>query len=159
MLCAAPGYIARYGAPQAPAALRGHACIMERDGAETELWRFASASGKSLPPIPIRPRLVVNSAAAAVDSAAAGHGIARVMSYQAAAAITAGELVVLLPQHEPPAIPVHLVLPSARSGTAKHRAFVAFAVPRLRHALARAARESQPIMCEQPAQQPRPEAW
>jgi DNA-binding transcriptional LysR family regulator len=84
---------------------------------------------------------VVNSAAVAIDSAIAGHGITRVMSYQAAAAVAAGELVVLLAQHEPPPIPVHLVLPSTRSGAAKHRAFIAFAAPRLRQRLDRAARE------------------
>ncbi len=141
VLCAAPAYIERRGTPQMPASLREHACIMEREGADAEPWRFASASGRSLLPVPIRPRLVVNSAAAAVDSAVAGHGIARVMSYQAAAAVAAGNLVVLLPQHEPPPIPVHLVVPSARSGTARQRAFVAFAAPRLRHDLARAASE------------------
>lgn len=141
VLCASPAYIERCGAPKTPAALREHACIMERDGAETELWRFASAPGKPLLPISIQPRLVVNSAAVAVDSAEAGHGITRVMSYQAAAAVSAGKLVVLLTQHEPPPIPVHLVLPSARSKTTKQQAFVAFAAPRLRRDLDRAANQ------------------
>jgi DNA-binding transcriptional LysR family regulator len=141
VLCAAPAYIARRGAPQAPIDLLEHACIMEHDGAETETWRFVSASAKPLPPLSITPRLVVNSAAAAVDSAIAGHGVTRVMSYQATEAVTAGQLVVLLPQHEPPPIPVHLVSPSAGSATAKQRAFVAFAAPLLRQRLAVAASE------------------
>ena len=139
ILCASPTYIERCGLLKTPAGLREHACIMERDGAETELWRFASAPGKPLLPISIQPRLVVNSAAVAVDSAVAGHGITRVMSYQAAAAVSTGKLVVLLTQHEPPPIPVHLLLPSARSRTMKQRAFVAFAAPRLRRHLDRAA--------------------
>ena len=141
VLCASSAYLERCGAPQTPAALREHACIMEREGAETEQWRFASASGRLRTSIDVRPRLRVNSAEAAVDSAVAGHGIARVMSYQAAAAIAAGNLVVLLPKHEPPPIPVHLVLPSARSRTLKQRAFVAFAVPKLRDRLTKAASE------------------
>src|ERR1700761_7319002 len=70
-----------------------------------------------------------------------GHGIARVMSYQAAAAVAAGRLVVLLPKFEPPPIPVNLVMPSARSKTLKQRAFVEFAVPKLRERLALAATE------------------
>jgi DNA-binding transcriptional LysR family regulator len=102
VLCAAPAYIERCGMPRTPAALREHTCIMERDGAETELWRFVAAPGRPLLPISFRPRLVVNSAAAAVDSAVAGHGITRVMSYQAAAAVAAGKLIVLLVKHEPP---------------------------------------------------------
>ena len=141
VLCAAPAYLARHGAPAAPAALREHACVMERDGAETEVWRFAAAPGRALLPVPIRPRLVVNSASAAVDSAAAGHGITRVMSYQAAAAVAAGKLVVLLEEHEPPPIPVHLVLPSGRSRTAKQRAFAEYATPRLRDVLSRVRNE------------------
>jgi DNA-binding transcriptional LysR family regulator len=134
-------YIEQHGAPRTPAALREHACIMERDGAEMELWRFATAPGKSLLPISIRPRLVVNSASSAVDSAVAGHGITRVMSYQASEAVAAGKLVVLLPQHEPPPIPVHLVQSSGGSATSKQRAFAAFAAPKLRQCLTNAANE------------------
>ena len=141
ILCASPAYIKRCGVPGAPAELRDHACIMERDGAETELWRFKSASGKSLLPISVRPRLQVNSAEAAVDSAIDGHGIARVMSYQAAAAVATGQLLVLLPQSEPPPIPVHLVQPSARSKTVTQRAFVGFAAPELRDRLTQSAHE------------------
>jgi DNA-binding transcriptional LysR family regulator len=53
----------------------------------------------------------------------------------------AGKLVVLLAQYEPPPIPVHLVLPSTHAKTAKQRAFVAFAAPRLRRCLIKAASE------------------
>ena len=141
VLCAAPAYIARMGLPQTPSDLRDHACIMERDGAETESWRFAQVGGKPSPPVAIRPRLVVNSAAVAVESAEAGHGVTRVMSYQAAAAVVAGKLVVLLASHEPPPIPVHLVLPSSHAKTLKQRAFLAFAAPLLRHRLAKAGSE------------------
>jgi DNA-binding transcriptional LysR family regulator len=139
VLCAAPAYIKRRGLPRAPAALAEHDCIMERDGADTELWRFAAKPGRPLLPVSIRPRLVVNSAAAAVDSAVEGHGITRVMSYQAAAAVAAGKLTVLLTKHEPPPLPVHLLLPSVRSKTAKQRIFVSFAAPLLRRALINAA--------------------
>ena len=120
VLCASPGYIKRCGVPQSPAKLREHACIMERDGADTEFWRFGSKRGKSLLSIAVRPRLRVNSAAAAVESAVAGHGIARVMSYQAAVCRQApAKLVILLPKYEPPTIPVSLVVPSARSEDAE----------------------------------------
>ena len=58
-----------------------------------------------------------------------------------AAAIAAGTLTVLLAQYEPPPFPVHLVLPSARSRTAKQRAFLSFAAPLLRRALVHAAEQ------------------
>ena len=123
VLCAAPAYIAHCRSPQAPAALREHACVMERDAVEMEQWRFASAPGKPLQPVSVRPRLAVDCAAAAIDAAVAGHGITRVMSYQAAAAVAAGELVVLLVHHERPPIPVQLVLSSAGAAAGKQRAF------------------------------------
>lgn len=133
VLCASPSYLARRGTPGEPRDMADHDCIMEHDGAEIEAWRFASGT------VAVRPRLLVNSASAAVASAAAGHGITRVMSYQAAASVAAGELVVLLPEHEPPPIPVHLVLPSERPETPKVRAFLGFAAPELRKRLGEAA--------------------
>jgi DNA-binding transcriptional LysR family regulator len=139
VLCASPAYLERCGLPRAPTALTKHDCIMERDSAETELWRFTAARGRSPLAVSIRPRLVVNSAGAAVDSAVAGHGITRVMSYQAAAAVATGRLIVLLKAYEPVPIPVHLVVPSARSRTEKQRAFIEFAAPLLRQALRAAA--------------------
>ena len=116
---------------------------MKRDGADTELWRFAAKPGRPLLPVSIRPRLVVNSAAAAVDSAVEGHGITRVMSYQAAASVAAGKLTVLSAKQEPPPLPVHLLLPSVRSKTARQRIFVSFAAPLLRRALLNAAAAQQ----------------
>ncbi len=135
VLCASPAYLQRAGTLRTPDALIEHDCIMERADAETELWRFATRAGKPLHGVAVTPRLIVNSAAAAVDSAREGHGIARVMSYQAASAIASGELVILLPRYEPPPLPVHLVLPFPRARTAKQNAFMRFAAPRFHTAL------------------------
>lgn len=133
VLCAAPSYLARHGTPAEPRDLADHDCIMERDGAEVEAWRFPTGA------VTVRPRLVVNSASAAVASAAGGGGITRVLSYQVAASVSAGELVVVLSEHEPLPIPVHFVLPPERPPTARVRAFLAFAIPELRQRLLAAA--------------------
>lgn len=135
VVCAAPSYLSRCGVPASPAALQEHACIMEHDAAETEIWRFAPAPGRQLAPLSIQPRLVVNSASAAVDSAIEGHGITRAMSYQVASAVAGGKLILLLAQHEPPPIPVQFVLPPRGAQTAKQRAFLSFAAPKLRQSL------------------------
>jgi DNA-binding transcriptional LysR family regulator len=139
VLCASPAYLAQHGVPETASSLREHQCIMERDGAETEIWRFAAGPGRRLLPITIRPRLVVNSAAAAVASAIEGHGITRVMSYQAAEAVAVGKLIVLLAQNEPPPVPVSLILPPGGARTANQRSFVDFAIVPLRKALGEAA--------------------
>ena len=77
----------------------------------------------------INPRLIVNAAAAAIDSALDGYGITRVMSYQLAADVAADRLVLLLQAYEPPPIPVHFVMQADRSITAKLPAFIDFAAP------------------------------
>jgi DNA-binding transcriptional LysR family regulator len=127
--CASPAYLALRRAPRQPAELDRPACI-----AFTQLvgdtWTFARER------VAIAPRLTVNTADAAIASARAGHGITCVLSYQVAADLRAGTLVRVLEAHEPPAMPVHLVYSSASALAAKVRAFVDFAAPRLRAALA-----------------------
>jgi DNA-binding transcriptional LysR family regulator len=80
--------------------------------------------------VPIAPRLVTNSADAAVGHAERGGGVAMVLAYQAAAAIAAGRLQVVLPGFEPPPSPIQLVYPSARLLSASVRAFVELAATR-----------------------------
>ena len=83
----------------------------------------------------IHSRLVVNGAEAAVDTAIAGLGITRILSYQAADAIAAGALRVLLADFEPPPLPVSLVHREARFPPARVRSFITFAAARLRQKL------------------------
>lgn len=142
VVCASPGYLERSGTPLVPAELLHHACITSSEAAGTEAWRFAQrpdSGRRALRPIAVRPRLAVNGAAAAIDSALAGHGITRVHSYQVEEHLQAGRLTLLLADFEPPAIPVHLVFPQARPASAKLRAFIDFAAPALRAGLARTA--------------------
>jgi DNA-binding transcriptional LysR family regulator len=68
------------------------------------------------------PRLVTNSADAAIGHAELGGGLAMVLPYQAAA-LAAGRLRVVLPGFEPPALPIHLVCPTGRLLPAKVKAF------------------------------------
>jgi DNA-binding transcriptional LysR family regulator len=85
--------------------------------------------------VPIRARLAVSTAEAGIDAAIAGIGITRVLSYQAAAAIKAGKLKLILRTFELPEIPVSLVHPEARLTPPKVRAFLDFAAPRVRQRL------------------------
>lgn len=81
--------------------------------------------------IAVRPRLVVNTAPAAVEAALAGIGIVRLVSYQVEEHVKAGRLKVVLASHEPERLPVHLVwLACVQSRAAA--AFVELAAKRLR---------------------------
>jgi DNA-binding transcriptional LysR family regulator len=68
-----------------------------------------------------------------LDSVIDGRGITRVFSYQVAEEVREGTLEIILPEHEPPPLPVHLIAPNGRLSIPKVRAFVDFAVPRLRN--------------------------
>ena len=71
-----------------------------------------------------------------VEAASNGLGIARMTSYQAAAALRGGQLVEILKAFVGEPIPVHLVHTGPPLVPLKLRAFLDFAAPRLRASLA-----------------------
>jgi DNA-binding transcriptional LysR family regulator len=130
---ASPAYLARHAPPAHPRDLAAHDCITFEGITSARSWTFLD--GKREIAAPVRSRLSVNTAEAAVDAAAAGLGITRVLSYQAARAVGEGLLVPLLEAFEQPASPVHLVYLPQGLTPLKLRAFLDFAAPRLRAAL------------------------
>ena len=130
VVCGSPGYFAARGTPQRPADLGTHDCVTFAALTSPDAWSFAI--GRSDVPVPIHSRLVVNTAEAAIDAAIAGIGVTRVLSYQIAAAVRAGTLAVALREFEPPPWPLHLVYAGGRLSPLKLRAFLDFAVPRLK---------------------------
>ena len=131
VVCASPAYLAAHGMPTHPrTSLPGTtpspspACRRPRE------WSFRV--GGATKRFPVRSRLTVTTAEAALDAAIAGAGLTRVLSYQAAAAVRDGRLVLLLRDFEPEPNPVSLVYPSGRLVPLKLRAFLDFAVPRLK---------------------------
>jgi DNA-binding transcriptional LysR family regulator len=80
----------------------------------------------------VRARLSVNTADGALDAAAAGAGITRVLSYQAKAALDAGRVRTILDRFDDTAIPIHLVYRPTRTESPRVREFVRFAAARFR---------------------------
>jgi DNA-binding transcriptional LysR family regulator len=132
--CASPDYLERRGEPRAPTELAAHDCISFAPLASADRWAFKGRRG--LESVAVHTRLAVNGAEAAVDAAVAGLGVARVLHYQAAAALGAGRLRRILERFEPPALPVSMVHGEGRAPRAKVRAFVSLAAPMLRRSLA-----------------------
>jgi DNA-binding transcriptional LysR family regulator len=95
--------------------------------------------------VAIRSRLIVNTAEAAIDAAAAGVGVARVLSYQVAGALRTGALTLVLRKFEPPPAPVSLVHAGQGLLPLKLRAFLDFAAPRLKARLAQVEAEPMPV--------------
>ena len=84
----------------------------------------------------IRSRLSVNTAEAAIDAAIAGVGITRVLSYQAAEAVSRGKLKIVLGAFESEPLPVNLVHAGQGLLPLKIRALLEFAAPQIRRRLA-----------------------
>ena len=75
---------------------------------------------------------IVSNLESACDAARAGIGIAEAFSYHVAESIKSGELVPLLQDFQPPPLPVSFVYSPNRFMPVKLRAFLDFALPRLR---------------------------
>jgi DNA-binding transcriptional LysR family regulator len=129
LVVGSPAYFERHPAPRTLDTLAKHTCIAFLGTSPTsERWTFGARS------VRVTPRLVVNTAQAAIDAAVHGLGITRVLSYQVAHLVESGALRVVLASLEPDPLPVHLVtLPGMPSRIAD--AFSELAATQLRDRL------------------------
>ncbi len=134
VVCASPDYLNRFGTPNSPDELSSHRCVTFEGLMSSSLWIFKGADSSLR--VPIRSRLAVTTADAAIAAAIAGVGVTRVLSYQVADAVRAGQLVRLLLEYEPPSVPVSLVHKGQGRLPMKSRAFLDFAAPLLRQSFA-----------------------
>jgi DNA-binding transcriptional LysR family regulator len=123
-------YLAARGLPAHPSELVSHEAVTFAGLSSAREWPFRI--GASTEMFAVHSRFTVTTAEAALDAAIAGAGITRLLSYQAAAAVLDGRLVILLRDYEVAANPVSLVYPSGRLVPLKLRAFLDFSVPRLK---------------------------
>jgi DNA-binding transcriptional LysR family regulator len=142
VVAASPRYLSTHPKIEEPADLAKHKIIaMTHFGIDS--WSFPPARGSSIPrSVQFSPRFVVNSVRGAVASAVDGRGITRLFSYHIAEQVSQATLQILLAQDEHAAVPVHLISPQGRLAVPKVRAFVDFAVPRLKAHFSRLANNS-----------------
>ncbi|KQZ44366.1 LysR family transcriptional regulator [Duganella sp. Root1480D1] len=130
MIIASPSYIARHGAPRTPQELAQHTIVASSGSSVPPDWRFHhNGSTQSLR---VKPRLGVNNNDSAIEAVRSGFGIARLLSYQAAALLEAGELVEVLQDYATPAVPIHIIHRDSRQGSTRIRSFVDLMAERLR---------------------------
>ncbi|MGF6311381.1 DNA-binding transcriptional LysR family regulator [Bradyrhizobium sp. i1.8.4] len=135
LACAGPAYLAVRGTPRTPEELAGHDCIIYAGFASGNVWTFVR--DKAIVAVPVQTRLVVGNAEAACAAARAGIGITAAFSYQLQEALTdGGALTTVLDEFQPTPMPVSLVYAANRFLPIKIRAFLDFAAPRLKRALA-----------------------
>lgn len=136
VVAASPSYLKGRSAIRTPSDLAAHNCISNFELGHGEVWTFPPKPGtKAHRNVRLKPRLSVNTIESLVRSAADGHGVVRVLSYQIEEEIRKGTLQILLKSAEPPPLPVHLVVPDGRTELSKVRSFIDYAATRLRTAL------------------------
>jgi DNA-binding transcriptional LysR family regulator len=119
-IVASPAYLAAHGTPAEPDELAAHRCIAGNGVRTGTTWPFGPrGQGRE-----ITPRLTVNTIDATLAAAEAGLGIANLLSYQCADAISAGRLVQILADHAPPPLPVSLLYDAGRAAMPAVRAFI-----------------------------------
>ena len=139
VVCGSPAYFAAHGAPQRPEDLTALSAVTFGQVAASEHWSFRDPKSKRENRIVMHSRLSVNTAEAAIDGAAAGLGVTRVLSYQVAQAVLDGRIQIVLSQYEPAPSPVSLIHAGQGLMPLKVRMVLDFAAPRLRATLATAS--------------------
>lgn len=114
LLVASPAYIESRGAPARLEQLSGHAAIVFRlpSTGRQRPWQFRS--GRRDVELQPEPAVEVNDGDGMAAAAIQGLGIAQLPDNIVAASLARGELVELLPKCRPPAMPISVVIPTAR---------------------------------------------
>jgi DNA-binding transcriptional LysR family regulator len=132
VVCGSPAYFAAHGAPKRPGDLSALTAVTFEPLSSSEHWIFPDPKSKRELRVAVRPRLTVNTAEAAIDGAAAGLGVTRVLSYQVAQAISDGRIQIVLADYEPAPLPLSLIHAGHELTPLKVRMLLDFAAPRLR---------------------------
>ena len=131
VLCAAPSYLLRHGAPPSLEALASHRCSAFRHPATGKLLPWYVKVGNEVVEQPIVPALCLNDESLETEAVLAGQAIGSLTSVIAAAHIRAGRLVPLLTAHVADRSGVFVYYGSRAAQPARARAFIDLAIERL----------------------------
>jgi len=135
VVCVSPKLTAAHGTPKKPEDIAPLPCVSFDFLSPALAWSFRVKDSGSTIDVPIRPRLSVSTAEAAVWAAAKGVGATRVLHYQCADAVRDGSLRIVLADFEVAPLPVHLLHAARGELPSKMRVFLDFAAGRLRERL------------------------
>lgn len=125
VVCAAPAYLRKHGAPVAPAELTRHNCFTYSLLRGPHDWRFHAPGGRWVA-VSVRGNLRSNNTLALRAAALAGAGVLHCPTFYVGAELAAGRLVPLLPGYRLPEISIYAVFSERRHLAPKVRAFVDF---------------------------------
>lgn len=122
LVCAAPAYLKRHGAPKHPDDLRDHPCLSYAYMSDGGDWRFSR--GEESVSVRIDARLRSNNGDAIVAAAAAGAGIALQPDFIAGPLLREGALVEILPGWRAAEFGVYALYSQGQFLPTKSRAFI-----------------------------------
>lgn len=99
VICAAPAYLARHGAPRQPRELVDHQCFSFLLS-DNRIWHLLDRAGTEIA-IPVRGRIQFNEPASILDATLAGHGLAILPTYLCCNELADGRLVRVLTDYTP----------------------------------------------------------
>ncbi len=122
VICAAPGYLERYGEPQTLADLADHNCLF---ATHQDVWQLDGPEGPVIERV--QGLLKTNSSEVVREAVIAGLGIALRSTWDVGEALKSDKLRIVLPQYrECSRVGVYAVYPSRRFLPSKVRAFIDF---------------------------------
>lgn len=131
IICATPGYLARYGAPESIEALAAHRCSAFRSPGSGRVVPWRVRTGDNFVELQAASSLCVNDEELETKAVLAGHAIGQLTGIAAAPHIRAGRLVPLLTEHVSDLSGAFLYYGSRAAQPARVRAFIDLAVKRL----------------------------
>jgi LysR family transcriptional activator of dmlA len=124
-LCASPAYLKKAGAPETPADLHRHRCILHRQNDDVYgTWRLEK--GRKVELVKVRGAVWSNDGDVVLNWALDGHGIVQRSEWDAAKYLASGRLREVMPAYSLPSADLYVYYLSRRHLSAKVRAFIDF---------------------------------
>ncbi|MGY3230551.1 DNA-binding transcriptional LysR family regulator [Luteibacter sp. HA06] len=131
IVCAAPSYIAAYGAPTSIEQLVAHRCSVLRHSATGRVLPWLLKRDGEVISLDLQPSLSTNDAGLEIEAVLSGHAIGLLASSSVAPLIRSGQLVPLLTRHVADHLSLFVYYGSRARQPSRVRAFIDFVVDRL----------------------------
>jgi len=130
VVCASPAYLKAHGIPLTPDDLQQNAIVSASSVTPNPEWRMMDNGEPRI--IRLQARMTTSTNDSAVAAVVGGFGLTRLLSYQVAEHLRARKLKTVLTAFEPDPLPVHVVHREGRQASQRVRAFIDFAIERLK---------------------------
>ena len=131
VLCAAPAYLERHGAPQRPEDLLNHNCLLLRFPGSTEFrWTLDTPDGPQT--LPVSGKFDANDGDVLTEWTLEGEGIMLKPYWEVADYLREGRLQVVLPEFPPEPVSLVMLYPHRHLLPAKVRVFADFLIEKSR---------------------------